>query len=188
MNDGNTSGSGASDAPQRRQGEIGTGQQPCQRHADGDRRQRHQDGELHRSPRRRQRLGEHLAAVPAEGERPPGDVQHRGGEGHGDGDADEVEGDRRAARFGWRVDRLDVQDRLVACRVIELCCRRLDRRDVVHSALESGVADHVPRRLEVGAEVVEVEVDVARRGEVDVGQDVGWFARPWRGGTRTSRR
>jgi hypothetical protein len=43
----------------------------------------------------------------------------------------------------------------------------------VHSALEPGVANHLPRRLEVGTEVVEVEVDLARRGEVDVGQRVG---------------
>ena len=49
----------------------------------------------------RQRFAEHLAAVTAEGQRPPGHVQHRGGEGDGDGTAHEVQrhggpaGDRR---------------------------------------------------------------------------------------------
>ena len=69
--------------------------------------------------------------------------------------------------------RLDVRHLLVDRGVVEL--GRRDGDEVVHSALESGVADHVPRRLEVDAEVVEVEIDVARRGEVDVGQHLGWF-------------
>ena len=110
-------------------------------------------------------------AVAAERERPPDDVQHRGGERDGDDDADEVEGDRRSPRCPRRGTGSIGRRRLVGRGDAEL--GRRDGGEVVHSALEPGVADHLPRRLEVAAEVVEVEVDVARRGEVDVGQHVG---------------
>ena len=86
MNDGNTSGSGARTRHNDAMGRSvrvssHASDTPIDTVAVG-----HEDGELHRSPGRSERLGEHLAAVPAEGERPPGDVHHRGGERHGDGD------------------------------------------------------------------------------------------------------
>ena len=100
---------------------------------------------------------------------PPGDVEHRGGERGGDDERRRGAGRRLPARVrrGNRV--IGAAARTPSRRELG----RRDRGDVGTSAFEPGVTDHLAGRLEVGAEVVEVEVDVARRGEVDVGQDLG---------------
>ena len=93
MNDGKTSGSGARTRHNGANGRSVRVSSHAKRHSERDGCGGHQHGELDRPPRGRQRFEDDLAAIAAEGERPPGDVQYRGSKGDGDGDPDDVQHD-----------------------------------------------------------------------------------------------
>ena len=153
------------DPPQRGQRHVGAGEQPGHRHADSVAAAVTMDGRA--APCR------HAGAIdssrtsprsPPSVNGPPDDVEHRRGERRGDGRPVD---DRRRRRASMR-RRTEASARAQPSRPASRIISRVD--------------------CEVGAEVVEVEVDVAGRGEVDVGQRRRPARRRRPADTRTSRR